>query len=320
MTRPRTGTRLVLASAVAMVAVGALILAFGGRAHAGPAHAAESRHAILMDAPDPAPVMLITGSTSGLGAELALRLAREGAHVIVHGRDRTRGEAVVAAIEHEGRGSATFYAADLADLTAVRDLAAAIRRDYDRLDLLVNNAGIWLPDGERRLSADGHELHFAVNYLAGFLLTRELLPLLENSAAARIINVASAAQRPIDFDNVMLDHGYSGGRAYAQSKLAQILFTVDLAEGLSGRRILVAALHPATLMDTPMVHGAGALVRSTVEEGVEAVLNVITTPNLESGQYFNGLTATRAHDQAYDRHARDRLRRLSEKLTGPGTH
>src|SRR5690606_30926620 len=146
------------------------------------------------------------GSTGGLGREVALRLAAGGAHVIVHGRDAERGRQVVEEIERGGVGSARFYAADLGSFAEVRRLAEEIRRDYDRLDVLVNNAGIWLTQGERQLSADGHELHFQVNYLSGFLLTRELLPLLRRSAPARIVNVASGAQRPIDFDDVMLEN------------------------------------------------------------------------------------------------------------------
>src|SRR5690606_3268882 len=150
-----------------------------------------------------------------------------GAHVIVHGRNRERGEAVVAEIRQRGKGSARFYAADFASLQAVRDLAEAIRNDYERLDVLVNNAGVWNRGG-RQVSADGHELHFAVNYLAGFLLTHELLPLITDAAPSRIVNVASIAQSPIDFDDVMLERPGSASRGYGQSKLAQILFTMDL--------------------------------------------------------------------------------------------
>jgi NAD(P)-dependent dehydrogenase (short-subunit alcohol dehydrogenase family) len=260
------------------------------------------------------PVVLVTGSTDGLGREVARRLAADGAHVIVHGRNRDRGEALVAEIAGDG-GSARFLAADLASLDEVRRLAETVSAEYDRLDLLVNNAGIWLRDGERRLSADGHELSFAVNYLSGYLLTRMLLPLLRQSAPARIVNVASAAQTPIDFDDVMLERGYGGGRAYGQSKLAQILFTVDLAEELAGTDITVVALHPATLMDTPMVRGAGVTPRTTVAEGLAAVLHAATAPGVESGQYFNGMRPARAHAQAYDAEARRRLRELSERLT-----
>jgi NAD(P)-dependent dehydrogenase (short-subunit alcohol dehydrogenase family) len=265
---------------------------------------------------DDRPVILVTGSTDGLGAEVARRLGARGAHVIVHGRNRERGEAVVAEIERTGPGTAVFYAADLAGLAAVEGLADAILRDHDRLDALVNNAGIWLNDGVRRVSDDGHELHFAVNYLAGYVLTRRLLPLLERSAPARIVNVASAAQQPLDFDDIAIERGYTPGLAYARSKLAQVLFTVDLAGELEGTGVTVLALHPATLMDTPMVRDAGVRPRTTVDEGVDAVMHVLTAPGLESGQYFRGTEPARAHDQAYDPAARERLRRLSRDLTG----
>jgi NAD(P)-dependent dehydrogenase (short-subunit alcohol dehydrogenase family) len=261
-------------------------------------------------------IVLITGSTDGLGRELALRLGTEGAHVIVHGRNRERGAAVVEEIAL-GPGSARFYAADFASLDQVRSLAAAIRRDYERIDVLVNNAGIWLRTADERvLSEDGHELTFAVNYLAGFLLTHELLDLLVASAPARIVNVSSGAQQPIDFDDVMLERDFSGGRAYAQSKLAQILFTFDLAAALDGTGVIVNALHPATLMDTPMVRGAGVPPRSTVDEGAEAVLHLVKADGIGSGGYFNGMTPARAHAQAYDQTARARLRALSRTLVG----
>jgi len=261
-------------------------------------------------------VILVTGSTGGLGREVARRLAASGAHVIVHGRNTERGNALVAEIEQEGTGSASFYAADLADLDEVRRLAESIVRDFDRLDVLINNAGIWLPrSDERRLSADGHELHFAVNYLSGYLLTRMLLPLLEQSAPARIINVSSVAQSPIDFDNAMLDRDYGGSRAYAQSKLAQVMFTIDLANELEGSGVTALALHPATLMNTDMVQEAGIRPRATVDEGADAVMQLVTMPDPPSGSYFNGLEEARADNQAYDADARARLRALSQELT-----
>jgi NAD(P)-dependent dehydrogenase (short-subunit alcohol dehydrogenase family) len=261
-------------------------------------------------------VILITGSTDGLGREVARRLASTGAHIIVHGRNRARGTALVAEIEREGKGSAAFYAADLASLAEVRRLGEAILRDYERLDVLVNNAGIWLSSGGRQLSADGHELHFAVNYMSGFLLAHMLLPRLSRSVPARIVNVSSVAQRALDFDDVMLERGYSGSRAYAQSKLAQVMFTFDLARDLADSGVAAYALHPATMMDTHMVAAAGARPRATVAEGAEAVVQLVTTAGLESGQYFNGKRPARAHAQAYDDSARARLRSLSKELTG----
>lgn len=262
-------------------------------------------------------VMLVTGSTDGLGREVARRLAATGAHVIVHGRNQERGTALVAEITRAGRGSAAFYAADLGSFDEVRSLATALLRDYDRIDVLVNNAGIWLNRAtERSLSDDGHELHLAVNYLSGYLLTHLLMPRILGTPGGRIVNVASAAQAPIDFDNVMLARGYSGSRAYAQSKLAQVMFTFDLAEELADQDVTVAALHPATLMDTPMVREAGARPRSTIAEGADAVIHLVLSPGIESGQYYNGREPARAHAQAYDREARRRLRALSVELTG----
>lgn len=266
-------------------------------------------------------VALVTGSTGGLGRELALRLAADGFHVIIHGRNQERGEAVVSQIAAQGTGSARFIAADLASFDEVRRLAHVILEEYDRLDLLVNNAGIWLENADRRqTSADGHELTFQVNYLSGFLLTRLLLPLVKASAPARIIQVSSVAQRPIDFDDVMLERDYDAGRAYSQSKLAQILFAVDLAEELEGTGVSVAAVHPASMMNTDMVLSRGAQARSTVDEGADAVMHVIRTPQWVSGSYFRGMIPEQAHAQAYDPDARERLRRLSKALTGaPGT-
>lgn len=262
-----------------------------------------------------APIILITGSTDGLGREVARRLAATGAHIIVHGRNAERGRALVEEIERGGKGSARFYAADLASLEQVRKFAATILEDYERLDVLINNAGV-LVRGERQVSADGHELHFAVNYLSGFLLTHMLLPRLKHGGPARIINVASAAQQPIDFDDVMLERGTSAGRGYGQSKLAQVMFTFDLARELAGTNMTVNALHPASMMNTRLVTGAGMRPRSTVEEGTEAVVHLATAPNLGSGQYFSGMQPARAAAQAYDEQARQRLRALSRQLAG----
>ena len=263
--------------------------------------------------------ILVTGSTDGVGRVVAERLGEGGARVLVHGRDAGRGEATVAAIKAKG-GKAEFLAADLASLAEVRRLAEVVRAGTDRLDVLINNAGVGTggQGAKRKISADGYELRFAVNYLAGFLLTSELLPLLKASAPARVVNVASAGQQAIDFDDVMLTHGYSGVRAYCQSKLAQILFTVDLAEQLEGTGITVNALHPASYMDTTMVRQAGVTPWSSVETGADAIINLATPPALEgrSGRYFDGQRESRADAQAYDEKARHRLRDLSLELIG----
>lgn len=261
-------------------------------------------------------IVMVTGSTDGLGREVARRLAAQGDHVIVHGRNLERGGALVDEIARSGKGSARFYAADFASFDAVRRLADEVTRDYPRLDVLVNNAGVWVQKEKGRLtSADGHEMHFAVNYLAPYLLTYRLLPLLEKGRGPRIVNVSSRAQQPIDFADVMVEQGYDDVRAYARSKLAQILFTVDLAEALASKGIRVYALHPSSFMNTPMVLSRGAAARSSVHDGVAAVLLVLTT-DAPSGTYFNSQDVATPHAQAADAEARRRLRELSRALTG----
>jgi len=260
---------------------------------------------------------LVTGATDGVGRVVARELAKQGWRVLVHGRDRPRGEALVQEIERAG-GRATFLAADLASLAEVRRLADEVRKATDRLDLLINNAGIGTAGAGRQTSADGHELRFAVNYLAGFLLTYLLLPLLKASRPARIVNVASAGQQAIDFSDVMLTRNYSGVTAYCQSKLAQIMFTVDLTDELKGSGVIANALHPSTYMNTTMVRRAGVSPMSKVEDGAEAILQLAVSPKLEgrSGLYFNVLNEARANAQAYDAEARRQLRALSLELTG----
>ena len=264
-----------------------------------------------------AKTILISGSTDGVGRYVAERLAAQGWRVIVHGRDQARGEAVVEQITQRG-GEARFIAADLSSLAEVRSLAEAVQRNGDSLDALVNNAGIGTSGAQRELSADGFELRFAVNYLSGFLLTRLMLPMLVSRQSSRIVNVSSAGQQPIDFSDVMLTRGYSGMRAYCQSKLAQILFTFDLAQELAERNVTVNCLHPATYMDTTMVRLSGVQPTSTVEQGGAAILQLIELPALagRSGLYFSGMRESRADRQAYDEDARRRLRALSFDLVG----
>lgn len=267
-------------------------------------------------------VILITGSTDGLGRLVAQRLAQQGASVLLHGRDPAKGAAVLGEIvTASGNPNLRYYNADLSSLAEVRDLALRLRINEPRLDVLVNNAGIGpiAPGLPRRLSADGHELLFAVNYLAGFVLARELLPLLLASKPARIVNVASIGQQALDFDNLLLDHDYDDARAYRQSKLAQILDTFTLAAELEGRGATVNCLHPATLMDTKMVHeGSGYFpgVKSTTEQGADALERLICAPGLDgiTGCYYEGLLEARANEQAYDLQARQRLFAASEAL------
>ncbi len=264
---------------------------------------------------------LVTGATDGIGRLTTGRLADMGFTVLVHGRNADRCAAVKAEIEQAtGNPGIHTYAADLADLSKVRGLAAEIVEDHPRLDLLINNAGIGPgPSGQgRSLSAQGYELRLAVNYLAPFLLTHLLMPALRKADSARIVNVSSAAQQALDFDDVMLDRRYSPMRAYAQSKLALTMFTFDLAEALHGESITVNCLHPGSLLDTKMVREAFGTPQGRVESGAEAEVFLATDPELEgiSGKYFFEKRQSRADAQAYDGNARRRLRELSAEWVG----
>ena len=261
-------------------------------------------------------IVLITGATDGLGAALAAELVAAGAKVLVHGRDPERIERTVSEL---GDGAAGSYRADFAALEEVHAMAQRVLAERDRLDLLVNNAGIGtsLPgEGKRLESRDGYELRFAVNYLAGFLLTALIEPLLIAAAPARIVNVSSAGQMAIDFEDVMLEREYSGTRAYCQSKLAQVMHAIDLAERLRERRVTANCLHPATYMPTKIVFAARGSSVSSLEEGVQATARLVSDRSLQevTGRYFSGLREAGAEAQAYDPEARRRLRELSEQL------
>jgi NAD(P)-dependent dehydrogenase (short-subunit alcohol dehydrogenase family) len=261
---------------------------------------------------------LVTGATDGVGKLVALRLAQEGALVLLHGRDESKGETVMAEIRAQVPGARLeFYRADFASLDEVRAMGEAVLADHRRLHILVNNAGVALFSGQPRSeSQDGYELHFAVNYLSHFLLTLMLLALLRDSAPARIVNVSSLGQAPVDFDDVMLNRGYSGERGYCQSKLAQIMFTFDLSERLKGTGVTATALHPATFMNTNMVVGQGLPARSRVEDGAEAIYRLAASPEVEgdTGVFFNQTSLGKPHEQAFDAAARARLWQLSLRL------
>ena len=298
--------RLHLAVAsVAVAVLGSLPGAAGELAAQVPASEIEGRE-----------VIMITGSTDGIGAAVALQVAREGAHVIVHGRSVARGDSIVALVRAAG-GTARFYQADLGSLAQVRELANSIIRDYPRLDVLVNNAGIGrgMPDAPREVSADGYELRFAVNYLSHYYLTLQLMPLLLESAPSRVVSTSSSAQGggTIDFDNVMLEREpYRGAFAYSQSKLAQIFMTFDLNEEYAARGVTFNAVHPGGLLNTSMVRERGGEATMPPEEGAAFIVAAIKTS--QTGQYFNADQAARAADQAYDLEARRRLREMALRM------
>lgn len=266
--------------------------------------------------------ILITGATDGLGKATARELAARGARLILHGRNSEKLEESRREIaEATGNRDIHGYLADLSELTQVRHLTTELTAEIAQLDMLINNAGIGggtLKQARRELSAEGFELRFAVNYLAPFLLTRLLLPLLKASAPARIVNVASIGQAPLDFDDLMLEQDYEPFRAYRQSKLAMIMWTFDLAAELEGTGVTANCLHPATLMDTKMVFEWFGHTQSRVRDGVEALLNLATSPAFDdvSGVYYDRLEKSRANPQAYDSVARTRLKRLSEEFCG----
>jgi NAD(P)-dependent dehydrogenase (short-subunit alcohol dehydrogenase family) len=268
------------------------------------------------------PTIFITGATDGLGRALAERLALSGATLLLHGRDEHRLERTAAEIADRANISKPrTFRADLADLSQVRRLADDVERAADRLDVFVSNAGIGSgePDGhDRRVSADGYELRFAVNYLAGFLLTLQLLPLLRKSAPARIINVASLGQQPLDFDDLMLERDYSGVRAYCQSKLAQIMSGFTLAERIPAEQVTVNSLHPATFMPTKMVLAERISSVDALETGVASTERLVTDPALAgvTRRFFDRMREARADPQAYEGGARARLWQASLELTG----
>ncbi|TMK70319.1 MAG: SDR family NAD(P)-dependent oxidoreductase [Actinobacteria bacterium] len=265
--------------------------------------------------------ILITGSTDGLGLASAERLARRGAEVLVHGRSEQKLERALAKLGATRGARVRGFLADLSSLERVRSLARDVARSADRIDVLVNNAGVAVMDG-RRESQDGFELTFAVNYLSHFLLTAELLPLVRRSAPARIVNVASIGQAEVDLEDLMAEaREYDGFLAYRQSKLAQIMFTFELAERLREGGVddlTVNALHPATLMDTQMVRGSFGRAMNEVDEGAEALTRLVADPELDgvSGRYFDQLEEGAPHEQAHDSDTRRRLWALSEELVG----
>jgi NAD(P)-dependent dehydrogenase (short-subunit alcohol dehydrogenase family) len=270
--------------------------------------------------------IVITGATDGLGKGLAAELAPSGARLILHGRNEEKGRALLDELRQHKTGRAgarprikgelEWRRADFASLDQVRDLADSLSNE-ERIDVLVNNAGIG-SGRPREESEDGYELTFQVNYLAAFLLTRRLLPLIERSAPSRIVNVSSAGQMPIDFEDVMLERSYSGVQAYCQSKLALVMFTFDLAEELEGSGVTANCLHPGTYMPTNMVLQSGIEPVTPLEEGVAATMRLISSPEVDgiNGHYFDGTSESAPHPQAEDPEARRRLRELSAELTG----
>jgi NAD(P)-dependent dehydrogenase (short-subunit alcohol dehydrogenase family) len=277
--------------------------------------------------------VLITGATGGLGRPLAASLTAEGATVLVHGRDQGNREQLVHALRAQG-GRAQAYGGDLAVLADVAELAERVAAEHPELDVLVNNAGVGFgaPGAARELTRDGNELRFAVNYLAPVLLTRRLLDTLGGNPGARIVNVGSIGQADLDLTDPQSERDYDGTLAYRRSKLALVMFTIDLADELAGRPDAarptdgaappvptVNVLHPETLMDTTMVRDAEIAPRSSVSDGVANVLALLHGPAASgvTGQYFDRDRHAEPLAQARDQSVRAELRALTDQLLRP---
>jgi len=273
-------------------------------------------------------VCMITGATSGIGLVTAQALARKGATVIVVARNPERGAATVSRIQREtGNHTVECMIADLSVQAQVRQLATEVQGRFARLDLLINNAGALF--GQRQVSAEGIEITFALNHLAYFLLTNLLLDRLQASASARIVNVSSEAHRRarLDFADVQGRHHYRGWRAYAQSKLANILFTYELARRLEGTAVVTNVLHPGFVATnfgrnnrsiTAALWRILQLAAISPEQGAETIIYLASSAEVKdvTGKYFVKQKAVRSSEASYDRAAAERLWQVSAELTG----
>ncbi len=261
--------------------------------------------------------VLITGSTDGIGKQTAFELAQMGAQVVIHGRNEQRCGKTAREIQSLlPQAKLAWLCADLASLKQVRQMATEFNDRFDRLDVLINNAGVF--EAQRRLSADGFEMTFAVNHLAHFLLTGLLLDKIRQNAPARIINISSMAHASqMDFDNLQGERGYSGYQAYALSKLANILFTVELAERLQNSAVTVNCLHPGVI-STKLLQAGWGMGGASLVEGARTSVYLASSPEVTNvtGKYFVDKRAALPAVTAEDKQVRQRLWQISETLTG----
>jgi NAD(P)-dependent dehydrogenase (short-subunit alcohol dehydrogenase family) len=261
--------------------------------------------------------VLITGATDGIGKQTALELAEMGATVLVHGRDPRRAEKAVKQIKKAtGHEKMKTLMADLSSLKQVRRMAEQVIENHDRLEVLINNAGVY--ENRHRISQDGFEMTFAVNHLAHFLLTNLLLDLILKSSPGRIINVSSQVHAShIDFDNIQAEKHYSAYEAYSLSKLCNILFTYELADRLQNTGVTVNCLHPGVI-DTKLLKAGWGMGGSPVTQGSKTSVYLATAPELNTvtGTYFKNMKPTESSRISYDAATRRRLWQISEQLTG----
>ena len=263
-------------------------------------------------------IVLITGSTDGIGRQTAVELAIQGATVLVHGRDASRGKAVVEEIQSStGNRNVDLFIADFSSMEQVRKLAAEVCSRYDRLDVLLNNAGLFM--NERTLTEDGFEMTYAVNHLAPFLLTNLLLDLLKKSAPARIITVSSQAHTRgrIDFENLQAEKNFSAYYAYALSKLANVLFSNQLARQLEGTGVTSNTLHPG-IVGTKLLRTGFNIEGTSTADGAETLVYLASAPEAEgmTGRYFQDKTAVPSSPATYDVDLQQQLWTISQKQTG----
>ena len=261
-------------------------------------------------------IVLITGSTDGIGKQTALDLARMGANVIIHGRDPQRVQAAKEeVIKKSGNNHIETLLADFSSLAQVKRMTVEILAKYSRLNVLVNNAGVFLLD--RKLTTDGLEMNFQVNYLSPFLLTNLLLPLLQISAPSRIVSVSSAlhSKTILDFENLQGEKNYNGIQAYALSKLGNIYMTLELAERMAGSGVTANCLHPGGV-DTKMLRTAMQMTGIPVEEGAAPSVYLASSPDVAetTGKYYYHREVGRLSEIASDTIARKKLWQISENL------
>ncbi|HEX9013221.1 MAG TPA: SDR family oxidoreductase [Anaerolineaceae bacterium] len=274
-------------------------------------------------------LVLVTGATNGIGKETALALAKMGAQVVIAGRSPDRTAAAAQEIrERSGNAQVDFLTADLSSQAEVRRLAEEFKARYPRLDVLVNNAGAVF--SSRQVSADGHEMTFALNHLAYFLLTNLLLERLQASAPARIVNVASAAHSfgKLDFDDLEVHHYTMGGyNAYGRSKLENVMFTYELARRLQGSGVTANAVHPGGVrsgfgLNNPGVFHLAIMIAGwfevSPEEGAQTSIYAASSPEVEgvTGKYFVKCKPVPSSPESYDEAAQRRLWEISAQLTG----